>query len=286
MTTTETPTEASTTRVAGRFRQRYEAAALKNDSLLCVGLDPDPKQIPVGVSVKDFLLGMIEATSDLVSCYKPNAAFFERDGVEGWETLRDVIAAVPDEIPVLLDAKRGDVGHTAQAYAEAVFDQLGADAVTVNPYLGVDSIEPFTQREDRHVFVLCRTSNPSAGELQDIMAGDVRLYERVAELSRTWNSRGNVGLVVGATYPEEARRVREICPDQLLLLPGVGAQQGDIDASVQAAVDANGGGILVNASRGVLYADPIKNGCAVGGWAEASRVAAKQLRDAINAARR
>ncbi|MBT5775178.1 MAG: orotidine-5'-phosphate decarboxylase [Dehalococcoidia bacterium] len=286
MTTTETPTEASATRVAGRFRERYEAAALKNDSLLCVGLDPDPKQIPVGVSVKDFLLGVIEATSDLVSCYKPNAAFFERDGAEGWETLRDVIAAVPNEIPVLLDAKRGDVGHTAQAYAEAVFDQLGADAVTVNPYLGVDSIEPFTEREDRHVFVLCRTSNPSAGELQDIMAGDVRLYERVAELSRTWNSRGNVGLVVGATYPEEARRVREICPDQLLLLPGVGAQQGDIDASVQAAVDANGGGILVNASRGVLYADPIKNGCAVGGWSEASRVAAKQLRDAINAARR
>ena len=286
MTTTETPTEAKATRVAGRFRERYEAAALKNDSLLCVGLDPDPKQIPVGVSVKDFLLGVIEATSDLVSCYKPNAAFFERDGVEGWETLRDVIAAVPDEIPVLLDAKRGDVGHTAQAYAEAVFDQLGADAVTVNPYLGVDSIEPFTAREDRHVFVLCRTSNPSAGELQDIMAGDVRLYERVAELSRTWNSRGNVGLVVGATYPEEARRVREICPDQLLLLPGVGAQQGDIDASVQAAVDANGGGILVNASRGVLYADPVKNGCAVGGWSEASRAAAKQLRDAINAARR
>ena len=286
MTTTETPTEASATRVAGRFRERYEAAALKNDSLLCVGLDPDPKQIPVGVSVKDFLLGVIEATSDLVSCYKPNAAFFERDGAEGWETLRDVIAAVPNEIPVLLDAKRGDVGHTAQAYAEAVFDQLGADAVTVNPYLGVDSIEPFTEREDRHVFVLCRTSNPSAGELQDIMAGDVRLYERVAELSRTWNSRGNVGLVVGATYPEEARRVREICPDQLLLLPGVGAQQGDIDASVQAAMDANGGGILVNASRGVLYAAPIKNGCAVGGWSEASRVAAKQLRDAINAARR
>lgn len=244
--TTEVQADASMKRVPGRFRERYDAAAAKNDSLLCVGLDPDPKRIPTGVSVKDFLLGVIEATSDLVSCYKPNAAFFERDGAEGWETLREVIAAVPDEIPVLLDAKRGDVGHTAQAYAEAVFDQLGADAVTVNPYLGVDSIEPFTEREDRHVFVLCRTSNPSAGDLQDSMIGDVRLYERVAELSRTWNSRGNVGLVVGATYPEEARRVREICPDQLLLLPGIGAQQGDIDAAVQAAVDANGGGILVN----------------------------------------
>lgn len=284
--TTELQADTKAQRVPGRFRERYDAAVAKNDSLLCVGLDPDPQRIPVGVSVKDFLLGVIEATSDLVSCYKPNAAFFERDGAEGWETLREVIAAVPDGIPVLLDAKRGDVGHTAQAYAEAVFDQLGADAVTVNPYLGVDSIEPFTEREDRHVFVLCRTSNPSAGELQDIMAGDVRLYERVAELSRSWNSRGNVGLVVGATYPEEARRVREICPDQLLLLPGIGAQQGDIDAAVQAAVDANGGGILVNASRGVLYAQPVENGCAVAGWAEASRDAAKQLRDAINAARR
>jgi orotidine-5'-phosphate decarboxylase len=286
MTTTEVQADANMKRVPGRFRERYDAAVARNDSLLCVGLDPDPRRIPAGVSVKDFLLGVIEATSDLVSCYKPNVAFFERDGAEGWETLREVIAAVPDGIPVLLDAKRGDVGHTAQAYAEAVFDQLGADAVTVNPYLGVDSIEPFTAREDRHVFVLCRTSNPSAGDLQDIMAGDVRLYERVAELSRTWNSRGNVGLVVGATYPEEARRVREICPDQLLLLPGIGAQQGDIDAAVQAAVDADGGGILVNASRGVLYAQPFENGCAVGGWAEASRDAAKQLRDAINAARR
>jgi len=284
--TTEVQADARAKRVPGRFRERYDAAATKNDSLLCVGLDPDPKRIPSGVSVKDFLLGVIEATSDLVACYKPNAAFFERDGAEGWETLREVIAAVPDQIPVLLDAKRGDVGHTAQAYAEAVFDQLGADAVTVNPYLGVDSIEPFTEREDRHVFVLCRTSNPSAGDLQDIMAGDVRLYERVAELSRTWNTRGNVGLVVGATYPEEARRVREICPDQLLLLPGIGAQQGDIDAAVQAAVDADGGGILVNASRSVLYAQAVENGCAVGGWAEASRDAARELRDAINAARR
>jgi orotidine-5'-phosphate decarboxylase len=286
MTKAEIENEVTAKRVPGRFRERYETAALKNDSLLCVGLDPDPKRIPVGVSVKDFLLGVIESTSDMVSCYKPNVAFFERDGAEGWETLRDVIAAIPDEIPVLLDAKRGDVGHTAQAYAEAVFDQLGADAVTVNPYLGVDSIEPFTEREDRHVFVLCRTSNPSAGDLQDIITGELRLYERVAELSRTWNSRGNVGLVVGATYPEEARRVREICPDQLLLLPGIGAQQGDIDVAVQASVDANGGGIIVNASRGVLYAEPVKNGCAVGGWAEASRSAAKQLRDAINAARR
>jgi len=284
MTTTETATEATAKRVPGRFRERYEDAALKNGSLLCVGLDPDPKQIPVGVSVKDFLLGVIEATSDMVCAYKPDSAFFEQYGDEGWVTLREVIAAVPDEIPVLLDAKRGDVGHTAEAYASALYDWLGADGVTLNPYLGIDALEPFLAYEDRTAFVVCRTSNESAGDFQDMMAGDVRLYERAAELSRDWNSRGNVGLVVGATYPEEAGRVRAICPDQLLLLPGVGAQQGDIDASVQASVDAKGGGILVNSSRGVLYADPIKNGCAVGGWSEASRAAAKQLRDAINAA--
>jgi len=282
MTTAEVE---STTRVAGRFQERLAAAVEANNSLLCVGLDPDPDRIPIGVSVEDFLRGVIDATADLVCAYKPNAAFFEQLGDEGWRLLRDIVAHVPDDIPVLLDAKRGDVGHTAAAYASAIYDWVGADAVTLSPYLGTDALEPFLAYEDRHVFVLCRTSNPSAGDLQDVMAGDVRLYERVAELSRDWNTRGNVGLVVGATYPEEAARVRAICPDQLILLPGVGAQQGDIDAAVGAAVDANGRGVLVNASRGVLYAEPFKNGCAVGGWAEASRDAARELRDSINAAR-
>lgn len=282
MTTTEV---RPNTRVAGRFLERLNASVESNNSLLCVGLDPDPDRIPIGVSVTEFLTGVIEATSDLVCAYKPNAAFFEQYGDEGWRILRDVVAAVPDEIPVLLDAKRGDVGHTAEAYARAIYDWVGVDAVTLNPYLGTDALEPFLAYEDRHVFVLCRTSNPSAGDLQDVMAGDVRLYERVAELSRGWNTRGNVGLVVGATYPEEAARVRAICPDQQILLPGVGAQQGDVDAAVGAAVDANGRGVLVNASRGVLYATPFKNGCAVGGWAEASRDAARELRDSINNAR-
>ena len=274
-----------TTRTAGRFRERLDAAVETNHSLLCVGLDPDPKRMPVGVNVRDFLIGIIEATADLVCAYKPNAAFFEQYGDEGWRTLRDVVSEVPDGIPVLLDAKRGDVGHTAAAYASAVYDWVGADAVTLNPYLGIDALVPFLAYEERHVFVVCRTSNPSAGELQDLTAGDVRLYERVAELSLGWNAKGNVGLVVGATYPEEAARVRAICPDQLILLPGVGAQQGDIDAAVGAAVDGAGRGLLVNASRGVLYAQPFEDGCAVGGWAEASRDAARALRDAINAAR-
>ena len=284
--TTATVGQARVARAPGKFRERYADASARNDSLLCVGLDPDPRRMPIGTSVRQFLEGIIEATADLVCAYKPNIAFFERSGGEGWQTLRAVIEAVPDGIPVLLDAKRGDIGHTAEAYAEAIFEGLGADAVTLSPYLGVDSIEPFARYQDRHSFVLCRTSNASAGELQDLTTDGRTLYEQVAERSRIWNSRGNVGLVVGATYPREVRRVREICPDQLLLLPGVGAQQGDLAEAVSAALDERGGGILVNASRGVLYAQPVENGCAVGGWAEASRDAARELRDAINRARR
>jgi orotidine-5'-phosphate decarboxylase len=263
------------------FRAKYEAAATRNDSLLCVGLDPDPALMPPGVNTLEFLRTVIEATADLVCCYKPNAAFFEVEGAAGWETLRAVIEAVPDDIPVLLDAKRGDVGHTAEFYARAVFDTLGADAVTANPYLGSDALEPFLAREDRHTFVLCRTSNGSARDLQDLrLEGGHPLYERVAMLANEWNTRGNVGLVVGATYPTEAARIRQLCPDLLFLLPGIGAQQGDIDAAVRAGLDARGGGILVNASRGVLYAGRGED------FGKAARLEATRLRAAINAARR
>lgn len=268
------------------FRQRFEAAAQRNDSLLCVGLDPDPALIPQGLDTREFLLGIIEATADLVACYKPNIAFFEQDGPEGLALLRDLIAAVPDDIPVLLDAKRGDIGHTSEAYTRAVFDVLGAHAVTLSPYLGRDAIEPFLRRRDRHSFILCRTSNAGAGDLQDLDVNGSPLYEHVAYLANQWNAQHhNVGLVVGATYPAEAARIREICPDLLFLMPGVGAQEGDVASAVRAALDASGGGILVNASRGVLYAQAGDPGCAPGGWAEASREAARDLRDAINAAR-
>ena len=264
------------------FREKYEAAAARNDSLLCVGLDPDPARMPPGVSALDFLRGVIEATAGLVCCYKPNAAFFEADGAAGWETLRAVIEAVPADVPVLLDAKRGDIGHTASFYARAVFEGLGADAVTANPYLGADALEPFLAYADRHTFILCRTSNAGAGDLQDAALADGRaLYERVAELASTWNTRGNVGLVVGATYPEQAARIRSLCPGQLLLLPGVGAQSADLEAAVRASADARGAGILVNASRDVLYATPPEGGPPT---PEASRQAAMRLRDAINAA--
>lgn len=262
------------------FRERYEAAAQRHRSLLCIGLDPDPAQLPPGYDVAQFLRAIIDATADLACCYKPNAAFFEADGAAGWETLRAVIAAVPADVPVLLDAKRADIGNTTRFYARAAFETLGAHAITANPYLGADALEAFLAYEDRHTFVLCRTSNPGAAAIQDLrLDGGEPVYERVARLAREWNTRGNVGLVVGATVPAQAARVRALCPDQLLLLPGVGAQGGDLEAAVRAAVDADGGGVLVNASRGVLYAG---DGAS---FASAARAAAQQLRDAINAAR-
>ncbi|TAJ21931.1 MAG: orotidine-5'-phosphate decarboxylase [Dehalococcoidia bacterium] len=268
------------------FRTRFEAAAARNHSLLCVGLDPDPAKIPAGVSVRDFLMGIIEATSDTVACYKPNIAFFEPWLGEGIDLLHEIVAAVPNDVPVILDAKRGDIGNTSEAYARAVFDAMGAHAVTLNPYLGHDGIEPFLKYADRHSFLLCRTSNAGAKDVQDLQVEGHPLYEHIAYLANQWNTRGNVGLVVGATYPSEAARIREICPDLLFLMPGVGAQDGDLEAAVRAGMDANGAGIMVNASRGVLYAgasgDP---GCAPGGWADASREAAITLRDQINAAR-
>ncbi len=263
------------------FREKYEAAVERNDSMLCVGLDPDPTRIPAGVAPIDFLRAIIEATSSVACCYKPNAAFFEAMPGGGFEALRAVVEAVPDDIPVLLDAKRGDIGNTAAFYAKAVFEVVGADGVTVNPYLGRDAVQPFLNYPDRTSFMLVRTSNPGAGDLQDLPIGEGggRLYEHVARLADEWNEAGNVGLVVGATYPEEGRRIREICPDQLILAPGVGAQAGDIEAAVRALIDARGGGVLVNASRGVLYASDGP------GFAQAARDEATRLRDAINRAR-
>lgn len=268
------------TTTSATFTQKFREASARNNSLLCVGLDPDATKVPDGVAMREFLFGLVDATRDIVCAYKPNIAFFEPDLAEGITLLRDLIAYIPDDVPVLLDAKRGDIGHTAEAYARAVYDSLGADAVTLNPYLGRDSLEPFLRRPDRTAFLLCRTSNAGAGDLQDLEVEGHPLYERVAYLANDWNERENVGLVVGATYPAEAARIREICPDLPFLMPGVGAQAGDVEAAVRAALDAEGAGILVNASRGVMYA-----AAEDGRWADASRRAAETLRDQINAAR-
>jgi orotidine-5'-phosphate decarboxylase len=236
------------------FQDKLVNAAQRNHSLLCVGLDPDPNRLR-DTDIAGFLFSIVEATKDLVCAYKPNLAFYEQLGEKGYPTLKAVIDAVPDNIPVIADAKRGDVGHTAEAYATSIFDKLGCDAATVNPYLGHDTVEPFLRRPDRTAIIVCRTSNPGAGDFQDLSVGEngQPLYEVVAERARAWNARGNVGLVAGATYPSEIARLREICPEMPLLIPGVGAQRGDLATAVRAGLDSQGAGIIVNASRQVLY---------------------------------
>jgi len=261
------------------FFDKLERAAQRNGSLLCVGLDPDPAQMPVP-DVAAFNRAIIEATAAFVCAYKPNLAFYEALGERGMAALRDTLAAIPPDVPVIADAKRNDIGNTAKAYARALFDELGFDAATVNPYLGGDAVEPFLEREEKAAFVLCRTSNPGARDLQDLMVmipgAEARpLFEVVAEMAHRWNSRGNVGLVVGATYPEELKRVRKLCPEMTFLVPGVGAQGGDVAAVMRNGLDKAGRGLIINVSRQVLYASREKD------FAVAAGLAARKLRDEI-----
>lgn len=261
------------------FREKLEQAWERSGSLLCVGLDPDPAQMALD-DVAEFNGRIIEATHDLVCAYKPNVAFYEALGPErGYAALRKTLAAIPSHIITLADAKRGDVEHTARAYVRAFYDNLGFDAVTVNAYLGYDSVAPWIERPEKAAFIVCRTSNPGAPDFQDIQTDGRALYEIVAERARAWDQHDNVGLVVGATYPEEMRRVRGICPAMPILVPGVGAQAGALEDAVRAGLDAHGRGLIVNASRAITYAS--------GGadFAEAARREAMRLRDEINRVR-
>ena len=241
------------------FTDRLAMAMEAAGSLLCVGLDPQPARTPAD-RLLEFNTRVVEATADLACAFKPQAAFYEARGVPGWQALADTIAMIRRIAPhalVLLDAKRGDIGHSACAYAQAVFDVLGADALTANPYLGGDAVAPFLERPDRGAFLLCRTSNPGSADLQSVpTANGEPLYLTVAERIRAWSHahHGNAGLVVGATWPEELAQVRARCPELPILLPGIGAQGGDLEASVAAGVDASARGLLVSASRSVVYA--------------------------------
>jgi orotidine-5'-phosphate decarboxylase len=265
------------------FVEKLQAAAERNNSLLCVGLDPDPKLMPIA-DVAEFNRAIIEATSDLVCAYKPNLAFYEALGPAGNEALRQTIEAIPSWIPIIGDPKRGDIGNTAAAYAKAMFDVWGFDCVTVNAFGGQDSVEPFLEYRDKGVLVWCRSSNPGARELQDLIStppqgGDSRpFYEWVAISAAKWNTHGNVGLVVGATYPDELENIRDLCPDMPILIPGVGAQEGSLERSTMAGIDVRGRNAMVSASRGVLYAgkDPAT-------YPDEARKAALQLRDRMNA---
>ena len=259
------------------FIEQLDAAATRNRSLLCVGLDPWRPSLPTE-DIAEFNSAIIAATSDLVCAYKPQWAFYEAEGFAGLEALQQTIAAVPDGIPVILDVKRGDLGSTSTAYAKAAFEVWGAGAVTVSPYMGRDSIQPFLDYADRGVFVLVRTSNPGATEFQSLgVDGGLPLYEYVASQARRWNESGNVGLVVGATAPEELARVRGIAGDMPLLIPGIGAQGGDLESSVRNGTDAHGRRAIISASRSVIYASQGAD------FADAARAEAMRLRDAINA---
>ena len=262
------------------FFSELDEAVKKNNSLLCVGLDPDPALMPPDVSVIDFNKAIIDATSDLVCSYKPNLAFYEAEGVKGWDTLKQTVDYIPEGIPVIADAKRGDIGNTAKAYSKAIFDELGADAVTVNPYLGLDAVEPFLNYKNKGVFILCRTSNKGAADFQnlDVMfdGKEMPLYQAVAIKASVWNRFGNIGLVVGATYPEELKTLRLAYPEMPFLIPGVGAQGGDLKLAVSYGLDTRGGGIIINSSRQILYASSGKD------FAQAARKAALTLRNVIN----
>ncbi len=234
-------------------------------SLLCVGLDPhipDLKE-PTASSARDFCLDLVKQTSRYAAAFKPNAAFFEVFGAEGWTALKQVVDAIHEEsarmgskIPVILDAKRGDISSTAEAYAQSAFETLGVDCITLSPYLGKDSIEPFIKDQEKGVFLLCKTSNPGSGDLQDIaLAEGNLLYEHVAKLAQEWNTKNNIGLVVGATHIEATKRVRVAAPDLWFLAPGVGAQGGELESALRAGLRSDGRGMLIPVSRGISRAE-------------------------------
>jgi orotidine-5'-phosphate decarboxylase len=261
------------------LRQRWTDA----DTLLCVGLDPEPAKFPAHLrddpdAVFTFCRDIVDATADLACAFKPQIAHFAALGAE--YALQRLVAHIHDVhpgVPVILDAKRGDIGSTAQHYVDEAFDRYACDAVTVNPYLGRDSVQPFLDRADKGVVILCRTSNPGAGDLQDLVVDNRPLYQVVAEMiAREWNTHGNCALVVGATWPQQLAVVRSLVGDLPFLVPGVGAQGGDVAALVAAGKTADGTGLVISSSRAILYAGSGPD------FADAARTAAADLRDEIN----
>jgi orotidine-5'-phosphate decarboxylase len=316
------------------FSEKLVTASRKNKSLLCVGLDPAPELIPDKVGIFKFNEAIVDATSDLVCAYKLNLAFYEALDIKGLNALKHTIEYIPDDIPVIGDAKRGDIGNTAKAYAKTIFSNFNFDATTVNPYLGFDSIQPFIEYRDKGVFILCRTSNIGATDLQNLISINIfadppeaqyevsnlriepkevkigeqviielqlknisnvkgsytispsptsgsvpRLYEEVALKAKEWNIYGNIGLVVGATYPEELRLIRDSHPDMPLLIPGIGAQGGELTSAVRYGVDSQGEKAIISSSRQIIYASREKD------FAQAARLVALSLRDQINSCR-
>jgi orotidine-5'-phosphate decarboxylase len=255
----------------------------RNNSLVCVGLDPEPIRFPAPLQGKpdaifEFCRDIVDATADLVCAFKPQIAHFAAQRAE--DALERLIAHIHEKhpgVPVILDAKRGDIGTTAQHYASEAFDRYQADAVTLNPYLGRDSIQPFLDRADKGVILLCRTSNSGSRDFQDLDCGGRPFYQRVAEtIALEWNENGNCALVTGATFPQEIFQVRAIVGDMPLLVPGIGAQGGDVAAVLDNGKTAEGTGLMISSSRAIIYADSGEN------YVQAARAAALELRDTIN----
>ncbi len=264
------------------FLEKLDRACETNRSLVCVGLDPEPSRMPVP-DVLGFNRAIIDATADLVCAYKPNLSFYEAMGIPGLQALEQTVRHIREVAPkvqLIADAKRGDGGPSAAAYARAMFEVWGFDAVTVNPWGGGETIQPFLEDETKGVYIWCRGSYASAADLQDLKVvspkGNVPVYEHLARTSLEWNGKGNVGLVVGATVPEQLASVRSICPDVPLLIPGIGAQGGDLEASVRNGTDGRGRRAVINSSRGIIYAS------AGADFAEAARQATARLREAVN----
>ena len=268
------------------FKEKLGKIVKKNDSLLCVGLDIDKDKMPKFLFENskypffDFNKSIIDATKDLVCAYKLNMAFYEALGVEGFELLNKTIGYIPKDLVVILDGKRNDIGNTARKYACSLFETFHADAVTVNPYLGFDGVKPFLVYSDKCTFVLCRTSNPSAVDFQDVKAMSKPLYQFVAEKIKEWNAIGCCGAVVGATYPDELKIIRGILGDDApLLIPGAGKQGGDVEKTVKFGTNKSGEMAVINSSRGIIYAGSGKD------FAGKARNSALMLRDEINSYR-
>lgn len=271
------------------FQQKLDAIVEKNNSLLCVGLDSDIGKIPQHIREGEhpqstFNKAIIDATHDLVCAYKPNTAFYEARGKAGIGALKMTCDYLHEKYPnvvLIVDAKRADIGSTNEGYVQFAFDYLGADAITLHPYLGKEALKPFLDRKDKGCIILCRTSNPGAGELQDLVTNGKPLSQVIAgKVANEWNKNGNCGLVVGATYPGELEIVRRIAKDLPLLIPGIGAQGGDVEKTVKAGVDKHGKNAIINVSRAIIFASNGED------FAQKARTEAQKLRDAINSYRK
>ena len=263
------------------FAERLRLSQENHNSLVCVGLDPDPLKLPRHLQGKDdavltFSRGIIQATQEAACAYKLNLAFFEAMGERGWHILRETLALIPKDTITIADGKRGDIGNSSAMYARSILTDLRFDSATVHPYMGFDSVEPFAKEPSQGVFVLALTSNPGAKDLQYLRIGGKPLYEHVVRKVKKWNTAGNYGLVVGATRPAQLKQIRTIAPKLPMLIPGIGAQGGDVRKAVQYGCDTTGALALLNASRSILFASAGED------FADAARTATHTLRDEIN----